>query len=65
MLFQVKDDDMNHDHLCPPGLKGDAANCLTCILLRKARDEEWAKMAAMSEALLRIATRRDTKALGT
>lgn len=49
---------MSHDHLCPPGLKGDATNCLTCILIRKARAEEWHKMEAISNALLSISRAR-------
>lgn len=41
----------HHDPLCPPGIKPDHENCLTCMLLRKARAEERGKFEAVANML--------------
>jgi hypothetical protein len=41
---------MTHDPLCPPGIKGSSESCLTCLLLRKARQDEISKLISLAEA---------------
>jgi hypothetical protein len=43
----------NHDALCPPAVKiGGSENCLYCILIMKAREQERASMANVPNAEL-------------
>jgi hypothetical protein len=48
----------DHDHLCPPGIKLDREQCLTCRLLSRARAEEWQKILTVIEQVRYL---RDTR----
>ena len=42
---------MSHDALCPPGMKAGDKLCPWCVLIRKARADERAKILAVADAL--------------